>query len=172
MGAVRFSIDTGLVRELQQTLPLKVFVETGTYEGASVRAALPLFQELHTVELSATLYARVVEFEENENVHPYHGRSEDVLRQIAPKLKRKSVLYWLDAHWSHEEHSEGAEEQCPLLDELERDRLGRPERRPDRRRAAVPRPAAGAGPGRGLARAERGAEAPHCAQPDPRVAGD
>ena len=120
MGAVRFSIDTGLVRELQKALPLKVFVETGTYEGASVRAALPLFEELHTIELSATLYAHVVEgFEDVEQVHVYHGRSEDVLRQLAPKLKRKSVLYWLDAHWSNEEHSEGADDQCPLLEELE-----------------------------------------------------
>ena len=42
-----------------------------------MRAALPLFEELHTIELSATLYAHVVEgFEDVEQVHVYHGRSE------------------------------------------------------------------------------------------------
>ena len=36
MGAVHFSIDPRLLARLRDLLPLKVFVETGTYEGESV----------------------------------------------------------------------------------------------------------------------------------------
>src|SRR5262245_36425735 len=119
MGAVRFSIDSGLVRELRAGLPLEVFVETGTYEGASVRVVLPLFEELHTIELSPALSSRAAqEFEEAANVHVHHGRSEDVLGKIVPSLRRKSVLYWLDAHWC-DEKSAGEDVQCALLGELE-----------------------------------------------------
>ena len=119
MGAVRFSIDSGLVRELTAHLPLKVFVETGTYEGASVNEMLPFFGEVHTIELSVPLYAGAVEkFEENPAVSVYHGRSENVLADIVPKLRRRAVLYWLDAHWC-DEASAGEDRQCPLLEELE-----------------------------------------------------
>src|SRR4051812_28722849 len=121
MGAVRFSIDSGLVRQLKTVLPLEVFVETGTYEGASVEAVLPLFEEIHTVELSAQLYARAADtFAGNSKVHVHHGHSRDVLKDLVPKVRRKPVLYWLDAHWCGDEgeHSGGVEEQCPLLDEL------------------------------------------------------
>jgi predicted nucleic acid-binding Zn-ribbon protein len=119
MGAVRFSIDPGLVRELTRELPLKVFVETGTYEGASVRAALPMFDQLHTVELAPPLYARAAEeFGDQAKVHVHHGRSEEVLRELVPKLRRRAVLYWLDAHWC-DEKSAGGDAQCPLLGELE-----------------------------------------------------
>ncbi len=119
MGAVRFSIDSGLVRELTAHLPLKVFVETGTYEGASVKEMLPFFNEVHTIELSVPLYAGAVEkFEENPAVSVYHGRSEKVLADIVPKLRRRAVLYWLDAHWC-DEASAGEDRQCPLIEELE-----------------------------------------------------
>src|SRR6266480_2295261 len=39
---------------------------------------------------------------------------------LGTKVRRKPVLYWLDAHWCGDEgeHSGGVEEQCPLLDEL------------------------------------------------------
>src|SRR5919204_2716903 len=119
MGAVSFSIDAGLVSRLHTVLPLQVFVETGTYEGASVRAVLPQFEELHTIELSAQLYARAADvFASEPKVHVHHGRSRDVLRELVPKLRRRPVLYWLDAHWC-DDRGVGVEEQCPLLEELE-----------------------------------------------------
>ena len=119
MGAVRFSIDSGLVRELAGKLPFKVFVETGTYEGASTREMLPFFEQLHTIELSPALYAHASEaFADQPKVHVHHGSSDQVLAEIVPKLRRKSVLYWLDAHWC-DEQSAGEDVQCPLLGELE-----------------------------------------------------
>jgi GT2 family glycosyltransferase len=118
MGVVRFSIDPRLVRELTQALPLKVFVETGTYEGDSVAAARPYFDELHTVEIADDLYERAAErFAGDDSVHVHHGDSAEILGELRPKLQRKAVLYWLDAHWcgSELERNEGG---SPLLAEL------------------------------------------------------
>jgi GT2 family glycosyltransferase/uncharacterized coiled-coil protein SlyX len=119
MGAVRFSIDPGLVRVLASELPLKTFVETGTYEGASVRDVLSLFDEIHTIELSEELHARArEEFAENPEVHVHHGHSEEVLQELAPKLSEAKALFWLDAHWSDEPAASGGDQSCPLLGEL------------------------------------------------------
>jgi hypothetical protein len=119
MGAVHFSIDGRLLARLRELLPLEVFVETGTYEGASVDAALAYFDELHTIELSDELFARAAaRFEDSPAVHVHHGSSAEVLSRLSGRLRRRSVLYWLDAHFCCH-RSAGSELQCPLLAELE-----------------------------------------------------
>ena len=119
MGAVRFSIDPGMVRHLVTELGIEVFVETGTYEGASVLAVLPFFTEIHTIELSEELCARAKEaFANQPEVHVHQGHSPDVLKELAPKLKRRRTLFWLDAHWSDQPRAAGQGERPPLLEEL------------------------------------------------------
>ncbi len=120
MGAIRFSIDADLVRLLTEELPLEVFVETGTYEGGSVRAMLALFNEIHTIELSSDLAKRAEEeFASTSGVNVHQGRSENVLTRLRPKLKGRPALFWLDAHWSDEPQAVGGDGQCPLLGEIE-----------------------------------------------------
>jgi prefoldin subunit 5 len=119
MGAVHFSIDGRLLARLRELLPLEVFVETGTYEGASVDAALAYFDELHTIELSDELFARAAaRFEDSPAVHVHNGSSAEVLSRLSGRLRRRSVLYWLDAHFCGH-RSVGGELQCPLMGELE-----------------------------------------------------
>lgn len=119
MGAVHFSIDDRLLARLVELLPLEVFVETGTYEGASVDAALAYFDELHTIEVSDELFARAnARFEDRLAVHVHHGSSAEVLSELSGGLRQRSVLYWLDAHFCCR-GSAGSERQCPLLAELE-----------------------------------------------------
>jgi glycosyltransferase involved in cell wall biosynthesis len=119
MGAVHFSIDRRLLARLTELLPLKVFVETGTYEGDSVEAATEFFDELHTIELSEELFGRAADrFEGSPQVHVHQGSSPDVLGELSGRLRRRSVLYWLDAHWCGEGSARG-EVECPLLFELE-----------------------------------------------------
>lgn len=118
MGAVRFSVDPRLLRQLTKLLPLDLFVETGTYHGDSVRAALPFFKELHTIELSDQLFAGAeAAFKDSPAVRVHHGHSADVLEELGPRLKRKKVLYWLDAHWCEADAAEESD-NCPLLGEL------------------------------------------------------
>ena len=40
------------------------------------------------------------------------------MSQIQPSFKKKSVLYWLDAHWCVADNTAGGNSQCPLLEEI------------------------------------------------------
>lgn len=119
MGAVDFSIDRKLVESLRESLPLDVFVETGTFEGEAVARVRELFGEIHTVELSDHYHAVATErFAADPHVTVHHGDAPRVLEELRPSLEGKSVLYWLDAHWCVADETAGEQSQCPLLDEL------------------------------------------------------
>jgi len=120
MGAVHFSLDVHLVEYLKRALPLSTFVETGTFEGASVELCLPYFERIHTVELSDAYYRAAIEkFKEMPRVRVWSGTSVNCLRELSGVLHDESVLYWLDAHWCAAEDVGGGAAQCPLLEELD-----------------------------------------------------
>jgi glycosyltransferase involved in cell wall biosynthesis len=104
---------------LTEELPLRAFVETGTYRGESVRAVLPYFERIETIELSDELHAEAAaQFADEPKVEVRLGRSQDVLAELVPALSDTPTLFWLDAHWSDEPGSAGEGEPCPLIDEL------------------------------------------------------
>jgi hypothetical protein len=119
MGAVTFSLDPLLLDCLKTVLSLDVFVETGTFEGATTELAAGSFAEVHSIELSRDYYerasARLARF---PRVHLHRGESPAVLTQLRPRLAGQGILYWLDAHWCDASDTAGAEAQCPLHDEL------------------------------------------------------
>jgi hypothetical protein len=101
-----------------------VFVETGTFYGDTVQAAVNsgAFQRIHSIELSSDLFGAARRRFKNQ--HPkvviHHGRSVDVLPKIIdPSL---STTFLLDAHKTIEGDEvrgsfvHGAE--CPLMGEL------------------------------------------------------
>ncbi|MCX6170069.1 MAG: glycosyltransferase [Ignavibacteriales bacterium] len=119
MGAVNFSLDLNLVKNLKKYLPLDIFVETGTFEGDTIENVRNLFGEIHSVELSEEYYKHVKNrFEKLGTVHLYLDSSEKFLKKVHPDLKEKSVLYWLDAHWCVADKTAGEKSQCPLIEEL------------------------------------------------------
>jgi hypothetical protein len=122
MGAIHFSIDTALLQQLQQLLPLKIFVETGTFRGDSVIRARPFFERLYSVESIRENYQAAADrIGGDDAVHLHCGDSVEFLKGFAPSLADESVLYWLDAHWCSTEaagHDQGAAPQCVLLEEL------------------------------------------------------
>lgn len=97
-----------------------LFVETGTYNGDAVAAALAFgFSEVRSVELDAGRHAACcARFSGDSRVKLYHGDSLVTLSgMVAPG--RGSVVY-LDAHWMGAEHGlECPDEECPVLDELD-----------------------------------------------------
>lgn len=120
VGAVRFSIDPVLIQTLKRALPIDVFVETGTFEGQTIETVLPFFEEIHTCEVSEHLHAEVTKrFAEVNKLHSVLGDSGRILLDLMPRLRNRSVLFWLDAHWCADEQTAGTHSQCPLLDELE-----------------------------------------------------
>lgn len=120
MGAVHFSINCELAAILKTSVNAKTFIETGTFKGDSIASVRPLFEELHSCELSPELYqAAKVRFEGDSSIHCHLGSSPDILRGLAKEIKDKPVMYWLDAHWCSADMVAGSESQCPLLEELE-----------------------------------------------------
>jgi GT2 family glycosyltransferase len=119
VGAVSFSIDIRLVRDLQQALPLATFVETGTFKGDAVAVVAPYVEHVFTIECSEPLFSAAAKrFASDPRVQVIHGDSPQVLARLVPGLRDASVLYWLDAHWCGAENTAGDHSQCPLLAEL------------------------------------------------------
>lgn len=119
MGAISFSIDVDLVAFLARHLPLEIFVETGTFEGDSIDRVKPYFRRFYSVELSEH-YAGLAQkrFAEDPNITIACGHAPDFLKGLAPALKSKSVLFWLDSHWCDAAATGGATSQCSLPAEL------------------------------------------------------
>ncbi len=88
------------LNELKNEYQIEVFVETGTYMGASLEYAIKSnFKDLYSIEILDSYYKKCVEkFKNNTNVHLYHGSSVDGLKKISEDIKEKNVLFWLDAH--------------------------------------------------------------------------
>ncbi len=119
MGDINFSIDTGLVEALQRVLRLRVFVETGTFEGDAIAIGKPFFDEIHSIELSPEYYAHAKKrFKGVSGVHLYLGDSAKLLATLRPKFEGRPALFWLDAHWCVAQDTGGEKSQCPLLDEI------------------------------------------------------
>lgn len=110
------TIDLQLAVALRDELGLRRVVETGTYRGLTAKALAPLYETVITIELSVPLYERASGvLSAFPNVQTMQGRSSDVLGVVAQR--KTASLYFLDGHWSGGVTA-GADDECPLLDEL------------------------------------------------------
>lgn len=80
--------------------PNPVFVETGTYVGDGVQAALDFgFEEIHSIELGRELYEHCCRrFSGDDRVHIHHGDSATVLGPVISGITRR-ITFWLDGHF-------------------------------------------------------------------------
>lgn len=93
-------LETSFIQELINTFHPTILVETGTYNGKNAVAASPFFSEVHTVELSKTLFNQAMQtVSGHNNIRLYYGSSPEIITQIGPSLKGR-ILFWLDAHYS------------------------------------------------------------------------
>lgn len=94
------------------------FVETGTYVGNTVKNIQPYFKNIHTIEISKTLYDRFFrEHPKYENVNIHLGDSVQILPNLLKKFNNsQKCVFWLDGHFSHCGTSKG-EKDVPLLEE-------------------------------------------------------
>jgi len=105
------------------------FIETGTYTGDGVRAALAAgFSVVHSIELDPGLYARAEAlFRDDPRVTIHHGDSADALPDILSKIPPgETCTVWLDAHASGPLPG-GRSGGTPVLDEIQA--IGRSGRR-------------------------------------------
>lgn len=98
--------------------PNDILVETGSGGGGGIQYAVRYgFKEIHSIEINKTSYDYCVRlFQNNQNIHLYHGDSLDVLPQILSKIKNKAT-FLLDAHVMSLKDIHG-KKICPILEEL------------------------------------------------------
>jgi hypothetical protein len=117
MGIVRMGVPTELVLHLTNLRKCETFVETGTYRGETASWAARFFSRVITVENSRSLYEETsTRLKEKQNIEFRFGNSRTQLDMIVQDLK-SSAVFWLDSHWCGGS-SYGADDQCPILDEL------------------------------------------------------
>ncbi len=104
--------------------PAHTFIETGTYEGKTLRLAVAtgFYQRLISIELDKELWFAVSNEAWPDNVTIHHGDSPTLLNVVIdPSV---STLFFLDAHITHmgsgpfTAHSRNYG-QCPLIAELQ-----------------------------------------------------
>ena len=119
MGAVNFSLDEKLVDALQVSLPIRTFVETGTFKGDTLARMVPYFDALYSAELSLPFWTDAADrFAHEPKVNVANANSADFITELQPSLAKTPTLFWLDAHWCGVENVAGDTSQCPLLAEL------------------------------------------------------
>jgi hypothetical protein len=97
---------------------VRVAVETGTMQGNTTKILASVMQEVHTIELSKTLYNDVLlELSKYTNVICHLGDSRDIISGLYPDVP---VLWYLDAHAVESQYG-GLPQMAdtfPLFDEL------------------------------------------------------
>lgn len=120
MGYRHHGVNTGglpidYIKRFVNAFNIKVFIETGTAGGDSVREAAKIFNICHTIEI---IDGRPVgEFPTNVKLH--NGDSAKLLKSIANEYKGEYIFFWLDAHWSDPDESKDGVNECPILAEIE-----------------------------------------------------
>lgn len=114
-----------LARDLRDRLGLERAIETGTYRGAGALILASVFPEVVTIELDEELHRRAAErLSRHPGITAVQGSSRV---QLGPLVDpRRPTLYWLDGHWSGG-ITAGAEDECPVLDELAAIAAGHPD---------------------------------------------
>lgn len=129
-----------VVKQYPQYTGIRVFVETGTFQGKTAQQESRYFRDVYTIELNEKLYyANLGKFKkETPNVKPYLGDSAEIMPDVLKDIKEPCVIF-LDAHWSGnnkvdwakskwegygvetsyrgETWPPTAEQQCPLINE-------------------------------------------------------
>jgi len=123
MGYKHHGVNTGgipvdYIKKYVDEWDIKVFIETGTAGGESVRAVAPLFRECHTIEVVGDRAEKDgATYPENVKLHV--GDSAKNLHRIAEPYRGEKIFFWLDAHWSEPYESVGDISECPVLDEIQ-----------------------------------------------------
>jgi hypothetical protein len=95
-----------------------ILVETGTYEGEMVKACLPSFNKIYSIELDKTLFEKAVNrFKNNSNVKILNGDSGVKLSEVLREVNSRCV-FWLDGHYSAGITAKG-ELDTPIAKEIE-----------------------------------------------------
>ena len=113
-----YTVKRERIKQIADEYNCQIFVETGTYLGATTMEMLKHFKKLFTIELSDDLFRWAQrKFLKYPHVETLHGDSGKVLFDIVDEID-SSVLFWLDGHYSGGITAKG-DTACPIFKELE-----------------------------------------------------
>ena len=117
MGSIHRPPVSNLALALAQAGKLQLFVETGTFQGDSLRWAAQHFERVWTIEINAQFQQEAkAKVGPLPNVEFVLGNSAAELGRICGALTGPA-LFWLDAHAGGGFF--GSDDNCPLLAELD-----------------------------------------------------
>ena len=120
MGAIDFGIPKQLALLLRDRLAFEAVRRDGHVPRRDRRVGRRPVRQGWTVEANAELFASTRDrLKGTTNIVCVQGDSRAGLREIVPQLDAPA-LFWLDAHWCGADQTDtaGAEDQCPLIDEI------------------------------------------------------
>jgi len=110
-------LSSETLKKFKETFALNSFIETGTFKGGTTATACKIFPQVHTVELSTSLYKYAkMRLISSANLHQHFGDSPQVL-PIMIQNSSEGRLYWLDAHFDGG-YTTGGAKPPPLPKEL------------------------------------------------------
>ena len=111
------AVKIAMLRSFIERSAYRVFIETGTYLGATTEEIAKTGVRVITIELSESLHRTAVQrFADVPNVACLLGDSSKVLPGLLADLKEPAVL-WLDGHYSDGITAQG-DRATPLVEEL------------------------------------------------------
>src|SRR5882757_8097380 len=117
VGSIHVNPLATLGYSLAQAGGLRSFVETGTFQGASLPWASQVFEKVWTIEINEEYQAAAKQaVGPLPNVTFLLGNSKDHIARLCKEIDGPA-LFWLDAHAGAGFF--GPNENCPLLEELE-----------------------------------------------------
>ena len=97
----------------------EIFIETGTYGGDGVTAALrDGFKRIYSIELSDYYYHIAHNRFHQPNVTIFHGKSVDVLPGLLKRINCPCT-FWLDGHYMSDPNTGDPNDPVPLWEELQ-----------------------------------------------------
>lgn len=103
--------------ELAEKHALRIFVETGTYQGDTVETMRSRFARVVSIELDQELHERAMRrFGDVTNVELIQGNSGEELAKVLQSID-EPALFWLDGHYSGD-GTAWSEEHTPILREI------------------------------------------------------
>lgn len=106
-----------LMEKFKSIFKTPVFVESGTFLGATTSEAAKIFDQVYTIELSQDLAKQAQElFKNTKNVKVYQGDSGKVIATLLPNISER-IFFYLDGHYSEYQTAQGST-NTPVLAEI------------------------------------------------------
>lgn len=113
-----YTVKRERIKEVANEFNCNIFVETGTFLGATTVELVKHFKKLYTIELDDELFKRAHrKLSKYKHVKVLHGDSGKLLFDVVKEID-STVLFWLDGHYSGGITAKG-DTSCPIYKELE-----------------------------------------------------